>query len=139
MRTSRYMAKTHTAMKKRRPSKSPSATRGKPRAQRVTRTSRKQEPRARAVLALPAEVTLAEAEGLKLRLMRLAKSVTPVTVELSAVRRIDTASMQLVAAFVRDRAAGALPTRLLAASSAFLEGARLLGLAALLEGPSETA
>jgi anti-anti-sigma regulatory factor len=83
-------------------------------------------------LKLPPECTLAEAEGLKLRLAKLLKSVKPVTIEVQAVRRIDTASMQLLAAFVRDRAASALPIRLRGDSPTFGEAVRLLGLAGLM-------
>jgi anti-anti-sigma regulatory factor len=83
---------------------------------------------------LPAECTLAEAEGLKLKLTGLLRNAKPVTLDLSAVRRIDTASMQLLAAFVRDRLAGDRAVALTAASPAFVEAAHLLGLSAALTG-----
>src|SRR5579883_1855516 len=56
-------------------------------------------------LVLPAECTLADAESLKLKLAALLQDVSPVTLDVSGVRRIDTASLQLLAAFARDRRA----------------------------------
>lgn len=83
-------------------------------------------------LALPAECTLADAETLKMRLTALLKSVRPVTVDVRGVRRIDTASMQLLAAFARDRRLSELPVRMSGDSAVFDEAARLLGLRELL-------
>ena len=120
-------------MKKRRISKPSRAPRAKPRA-RADRSPRTRV--SRPLVTLPAECTLAEAEGLKLRLLGFVKSVSPVTIDVSTVRRIDTATMQLVAAFVRDRAASALPTQLLSPSPSFADGARLLGLQTLFDSPA---
>jgi anti-anti-sigma regulatory factor len=87
-------------------------------------------------LALPSECTLAHAETLKLSLAVLLKSVKPVTVDVRGVRRIDTASMQLLAAFARDRRLSELPVRVSGESAAFDEAARLLGLRELLRTKS---
>lgn len=112
----------------------------KARARRASRPAAPRKPR-RAALALPAECTLAGAEGLKHELAALLKSVKPVTVDVSGVRRIDTASLQLLATFARDRRASELSVEVSGASPAFAEGVRLLGLARLLgaAGPSAPA
>ncbi len=82
-------------------------------------------------LALPAECTLADAETLKLRLAALLRSVKPVTVDVSLVHRIDTASLQLLAAFAHARHASHLDFATSGGSSVFAQAARLLGLAEL--------
>ncbi len=83
-------------------------------------------------LALHAECTLADAETLKMRLTSLIRSVKLVTVDVGAVRRIDTASMQLLAAFARDRRLSELPVKVSGESAVFDEAVRLLGLRELL-------
>ncbi|HTT01939.1 MAG TPA: STAS domain-containing protein [Steroidobacteraceae bacterium] len=100
--------------------------------------ARTAKPRRRS-LALPGECTLAAAEGLKLRLMRLLTTVTAVTVDVRRVRRIDTASMQLLAVFVRDRATSGRAVRITGDSAAFAEACRLLGLGGLLGAPAAAA
>jgi len=90
-------------------------------------------------LTLPGECTLADAEGLKLRLMRLLTHVTAVTLDVRRVRRIDTASMQLLAAFVRDRSTSGRTVRITGDSAAFAEASRLLGLGELLGFPAAAA
>ena len=133
------MAKTHTAMKKRRSSTRQASQRSTVRAPRSPRAAgSRRSARRSTALALPAECTLAEAEGLKLRLTSLLRESQPVTLELTDVRRIDTASMQLLAAFVRDRGASNRPVRIESASAAFVEAARLLGLSALLGASAPT-
>jgi ABC-type transporter Mla MlaB component len=84
------------------------------------------------LLRLPAQCTLSDADGLKLTLARLLRNVKPVTLDARAVQRIDTASMQLLAAFALERAARELAVAVGAASAEFLQAARLLGLEALL-------
>ncbi len=88
-------------------------------------------------LALPAECTLADAETLKLRLASLLRSVKPVTIDVRAVRRIDTASLQLLTAFARDRRLSELPVRMSGESPVFDEAVRLLGLRDLLRPASD--
>ncbi len=83
-------------------------------------------------IALPVECTLADAETLKLRLGALLRSVKPVTVDVSLVHRIDTASLQLLAAFAHERRASHLDFATRGASGVFAQAARLLGLAELL-------
>jgi anti-anti-sigma regulatory factor len=68
-----------------------------------------------------------------MRLTMVLKSARPVTVDVRAVRRIDTASMQLLAAFARDRRSSGLAVATVGDSPAFDEAVRLLGLAAILK------
>jgi anti-anti-sigma regulatory factor len=84
------------------------------------------------LLRLPAQCTLSDADGLKLTLTRLLRNVKPVTLDARAVQRIDTASMQLLAAFALERAARELAVAVGDASAEFLQATRLLGLEQLL-------
>jgi len=84
-------------------------------------------------LRLPAECTLAEVHDLKSKLAALLKAESPVCLDVSGVRRIDTASLQLLAAFARDRRASQLGVDLRGDSGVFEEGVRLLGLRRLFE------
>lgn len=83
-------------------------------------------------LALPGECTLADAETLKLRLAALLKRPSRVTIDMSTVRRIDTASLQLLACFAQERRASGLALETSGDSAVFVEAVRLLGLAELL-------
>ncbi len=88
---------------------------------------------------MPSECTLAQAETLKLRLTALLRTAGTVRVDVSDVQRIDTASMQLLAAFARDRRTHGLDVATAGASRVFDEAVRLLGLAALLAAPAAAA
>ncbi len=88
-------------------------------------------------LALSRTCTLAEAQSLKLSLAALLRNVNPVTIELDAVERIDTASLQLLIAFARERRTGDLEVRWSGQSAAFGEAVRLLGLGGLLAPASQ--
>lgn len=81
-----------------------------------------------AAFSLPAECTLADVHGLKSQLTALLKTQDPVCVDVSGLRRIDTASLQLLAAFARDRRASRLAVDLRGESTVFEEAVRLLGL-----------
>jgi anti-anti-sigma regulatory factor len=82
-------------------------------------------------VTLPPECLLAEAEGLKLRLSRVLRNAGAVTLDVTSVKRIDSACMQLLAAFVRDRAATQLAVGVRGDSPAFAEALTLSGLAPL--------
>ena len=84
-----------------------------------------------AALSLPEECTLADASTLKARLAALLATESPVTIDVSGVRRIDTASLQLLAAFTRDRRASRLAVDVRGESPAFGESVRLTGLGRL--------
>ncbi|HTX23271.1 MAG TPA: STAS domain-containing protein, partial [Steroidobacteraceae bacterium] len=84
------------------------------------------------VVQLPIQCTLADAETLKLRLVALLKSTQPVIVDVGLVHRIDTASLQLLAAFAHERRSRDLAFGTTGASRVFAQAARLLGLGAIL-------
>jgi ABC-type transporter Mla MlaB component len=91
----------------------------------------------RGSLLLAAECTVAEADALKSELgSRLQRSQT-VTLDVSAVQRIDTAGLQLLAAFVRDRRTAGRAVAWRGRASALETAADLLGLRAMLELPGE--
>ncbi|HEY2035404.1 MAG TPA: STAS domain-containing protein [Steroidobacteraceae bacterium] len=84
-------------------------------------------------LTLGAECTVAEADTLKSELAcRLAESGT-VTVDVTALQRIDTAGLQLLAAFVRDRRTAGRMVAWRGRSAALDAAAGLLGLDSMLE------
>ena len=84
-------------------------------------------------LSLAAECTVAEAETLKAELARRLDESGPVTVDVSALQRIDTAALQLLAAFVRDRRTAGRPVAWRGRASALEAAANLLGLNDILE------
>jgi phospholipid transport system transporter-binding protein len=88
-------------------------------------------------LRLAAECTVAEADGLKAKLGRLLQATAPVTVDVSALQRIDTAGLQLLAAFVRDRRTAGRAVAWRGRASALETAAGLLGLRDMLELPGE--
>jgi len=88
-------------------------------------------------LRLAAECTVAEAEALKSALGRRLQQSEPVTLDVSALQRIDTAGLQLLAAFVRDRRTAGRAVAWRGRASALETAAVLLGLHAMLELPGE--
>lgn len=84
-------------------------------------------------LTLAAECTVAEAESLKAELVRRLDEAGPVTVDVSAVERIDTAGLQLLAAFVRDRRTAGRTVQWRGRAAALDSAAGLLGLHDMLE------
>lgn len=89
------------------------------------------------VVALPSVCTVKDAAGLKDSLCAVADESSSVTLDVRAVERIDTATFQLLYAFVRDRAARDLQVAWLGAPSALLDAAVLLGVHALLKLPEK--
>lgn len=83
-------------------------------------------------LALNADCTLAEADSLKAALAGLIDEPRAVTLDASAVQRIDTAALQLLAAFARDRRIGGRTLEWRGAEHALDPAARLLGMSDLL-------
>jgi ABC-type transporter Mla MlaB component len=79
------------------------------------------------------ECVIANAESLKSQLCQLLPAAAPVTLDLSALQRVDTAGLQLLAAFVRERVAQGREVRTLGAAPGVLAAAALLGLGPLLE------
>jgi len=83
-------------------------------------------------VALPGNCTVKDAAALKQTLCSVAQESATVTIDITALERIDTSTMQLLCAFVRDRAARNQPVAWSGASQAFDEAARLLGVSELL-------
>lgn len=84
------------------------------------------------VIALASVCSVKDAGALKISLCKAAGETAPVTLDIRGVERIDTATMQLLCAFVRDRTARALSVVWLGESQALQEAVRLLGVRELL-------
>ncbi|MGA7539536.1 MAG: STAS domain-containing protein [Steroidobacteraceae bacterium] len=109
---------------------------GEPRAAAV-RKKAAPVPADTAALSLPAECTVAEADCLKAALVRLLKEPRSVNLQVGSVRRIDTAAVQLLAAFVRDRRAAGREIAWRGRAPVLDAAAGLLGLRGMLELPAE--
>jgi ABC-type transporter Mla MlaB component len=83
-------------------------------------------------VALPGNCTVKDAAALKQTLSSVAQDAATVTIDVTALERIDTSAMQLLCAFVRDRAARNQQVAWNGTSDAFAEAARLLGVSELL-------
>jgi ABC-type transporter Mla MlaB component len=84
------------------------------------------------VVTLPGNCTVKDAAGLQQTLCKVAQETATVIVDVAALDRIDTATMQLLCAFVRDRAARNQKVAWNGTSRALGEASRLLGVSALL-------
>ena len=84
------------------------------------------------LVVLPANCTLRETAELKSALLQWLDSTDSVQLDVSALQRIDTAAMQVLCAFVRDRQARNLPFTWEGSSAALTDATRLLGVAGLL-------
>ena len=121
-------------MKKRK--KGTGAKRSAARTARTPKAARACASRApRGVFALAAECTIADIAPLQASLTRLLDHPSAVTLDVDAVQRIDTASMQLVAAFVRERESHGRRVEWRGNAPVFGSAARLLGLAPVLHLP----
>lgn len=81
------------------------------------------------VFVLSADCTVAASGALKAGLLEMLREPQPVTLDIASVQRIDTAGIQLIAAFVRERESLGLQVGWRGAASAFTSAARLLGVA----------
>ncbi|HEV7135688.1 MAG TPA: STAS domain-containing protein [Steroidobacteraceae bacterium] len=88
-------------------------------------------------LALAAECTVAAADSLKAELARRLDESGPVTLDVSALQRIDTAALQLLAAFIRDRRTAGRAVTWRGRAAALDSAAARLGLHDMLELPRE--
>jgi ABC-type transporter Mla MlaB component len=88
-------------------------------------------------LALAAECTISQVADLKEALQCVVAVEMPVTLDCHAVKRVDTAGMQLLAAFIRERQVMNGVALLKEVPPAMLDAARLLGLNAMLGLSSE--
>jgi ABC-type transporter Mla MlaB component len=106
-------------------------------AKRGLRRKAAKAPRKDGSLLLAAECTVAQADTLKSELGRRLQEPAPVTLDVSAVQRIDTAGLQLLAAFIRDRRTAGRAVTWRGQAAALTTAAGLLGLNDMLELPRE--
>lgn len=109
----------------------PARKSGRGRAARAASPSRSRRRNSDA-LALEPDCTLAEAEPLQRALTALLEQPRTVTLDAGAVQRIDTAALQLLAAFVRDRRLAGRTTEWRATDQTVEPAARLLGIDGML-------
>lgn len=84
------------------------------------------------VVMLNSNCSVKDAAALKVSLCAIAKHSDAVTLDVSAVERVDTATMQLLCAFVRDRSGRKQSVTWRGESQALQDAVRLLGIGALL-------
>jgi ABC-type transporter Mla MlaB component len=89
------------------------------------------------VVALFSNSTVKDAAALKGTLEQILEAPGSVTIDAKSVERIDTAIIQVLCAFVRDRAGRNLAVTWRGTPQPLLDAARLLGVGALLALPSQ--
>ncbi len=85
--------------------------------------------------AVAAECTVADTAALKSGLAKLLDEPGAVTLDIGSVQRIDTAGLQVIATFVRERESLGRAVEWRGAAPALTAAAKLLGLSALLKLP----
>jgi ABC-type transporter Mla MlaB component len=127
-------------MNKRKKAVSPASkrktARAKPAAKRVFKPTATPVVSPPTSLTLAAECLVTDAGSLKARLAGLLDEPLPVTLDISGLRRIDTAALQLLVAFIRERAGHGRPVEWLGTAPVLATAAQLLGLTTLLELPA---
>jgi len=107
---------------------------------RVARAARKTTPPAPVAkpttLALPAECTVGDANSLKENLAALLEEPLPVTLDITSLQRIDTAGLQVIAAFIRERAGHGRAVQWQGTTPIMTTAAQLLGLTSALGLPA---
>jgi ABC-type transporter Mla MlaB component len=83
--------------------------------------------------AVAAECTVADASTLKAGLAKLLDDSGVVTLDVSAVQRIDTAGLQVIATFVRERESHGRQVEWRGTAPALTAAAKLLGLSSFLK------
>ncbi len=84
------------------------------------------------IVVMAANCSVKDAAALKVSLCAIANQSIDVTLDVSAVERVDTATMQLLCAFVRDRSGRQQNVIWRGESQALQDAVRLLGVGALL-------
>jgi ABC-type transporter Mla MlaB component len=85
--------------------------------------------------AIAAECTVADAGALKSGLTKLLGAEGAVTLDIGAVQRIDTAGLQVIATFVRERESQGRQVQWRGDAPALAAAAKLLGLSTILKLP----
>jgi ABC-type transporter Mla MlaB component len=88
------------------------------------------------MFAVAAECTVADASSLKSDLAKLLDDSGVVTLDIGAVQRIDTAGLQVIATFIRERESLGLEVEWRGTAPALTAAAQLLGLSSLLKLPA---
>jgi ABC-type transporter Mla MlaB component len=94
------------------------------------------EPETGSAFALASECTVADASALKSSLAKLLDDSGAVTLDIRAVQRIDTAGLQVITTFVRERESQGREVRWLGTAGALSTAAQLLGLSSILKLPT---
>ena len=79
---------------------------------------------------------VSDAASLKENLAALLDEPLPVTLDITGLQRIDTAGLQVITAFVRERTGHGRPVEWQGAAPVLTTAARLLGLTSLLRLPA---
>src|SRR5262245_7697606 len=79
-------------------------------------------------VSLPVECVIASAADLRTTLLKRLGDAGNVQIDASAVQRVDTASLQVLAAFARDRRADGLPVEWVGVPACLTDAASLLDL-----------
>lgn len=87
-------------------------------------------------LSLAAECMVSDATSLKECLAGLLEEPLPVTLDITALQRIDTAGLQVITAFVRERAGHGRSVEWQGSAPVLAAAAQLLGLTSLLKLPA---
>jgi len=95
------------------------------------------QPPSTASITLPAECTLRDAAALQALLVSTVSPTDSVIVDGGAVKRIDTAALQLLVAFAHREQAAGRRVRWHAASTELHKASTTLGLAAVLQLPAQ--
>jgi anti-anti-sigma regulatory factor len=127
------MPSDSTVMNKRKPGAATRTTR-RARAAR-NRPAPGIEPRSGS-FAVAAECTVADASSLKTGLSKLLEESGIVTLDIGAVQRIDTAGLQVIATFIRERESHGRQVQWRGHAPAMSVAAKLIGLSALLKLPT---
>jgi len=121
-----------------RPRGKTAVARKKPAATRVRATqtpARASASKARAAnsagATFPADFTIAQTADVKKQLARMLAKPAAVTLDLSSIRRIDTAGLQVLTAFIRERRAAGRAVECSGATESFTVTAQMLGLGAV--------
>jgi ABC-type transporter Mla MlaB component len=81
------------------------------------------------LFVLPPSCTVRDSIGLHASLVEIHRDPLPITLDVSAIERIDTAMMQVLCAFVRDRRELGASVEFVGCPEPFFEAVQLLGLA----------
>jgi anti-anti-sigma regulatory factor len=106
---------------------------GTGRAQKAAPAKRSAAARTLKATTLAADCTVAQAVAVKAQLAKVVSHPAAVVLDLSAIRRIDTAGFQVLTAFIRARRAAGRGVELKGATEAFSVTANLLGLGAMFD------